>query len=149
MTNVGRGCLLIVTDAVPRPAPFPRTVPESVHRGAAGEGAIGLDVELPQPSAVNARAPMMMTVRMGAMEPTRPMRLFNEQVDVGQASEKTGSLSEHADRDDREGAIGHFANGHELAATMFGVVDGHLAPDKRVPGIARLAVSGRRSPCRS
>ena len=85
------------------------------------------------------------------MEPTRPMRLFNEQVDVGQASEKTGSLSEHADRNGREGAVGQFANanGHELAATMFGVVDGHLAPDKRVPGIARLAVSGRRSPCRS
>lgn len=66
MTNVGRGCLLTVTDAELRAAPLPRTVPESVHCGAVGTGATGLELELPQPSAVNARAVVTTAVRIWA-----------------------------------------------------------------------------------
>src|SRR5690349_13500465 len=61
---LGKGSFLIVTDAAVRATPFPRTVPESIHSGAVGIGAVGFDVELPQPSAPNERAAMTMAVRI-------------------------------------------------------------------------------------
>src|SRR5207244_3096781 len=52
---------------------------------------------------------------------------------------RAGDPVKHPGWNDRAGAVWHLANSHELAATMFGIVDAYAAPDKRVPGIVNLA----------
>ena len=52
---------------------------------------------------------------------------------------RAGDSVKHPRRDDRAGAVGHSANGHALATTLLDVVDGHAAPDERVPTIVNLA----------